>query len=152
MHEQTTVKRHFNIIDFLVILFLVATVLTLVLRSNLSVDVFSTDKETTVELQLEVVSTAPIHDTLTVGTAVLLAKDGKPFATVTEVSSRVAVENDENKELYKVVYRLTASGTVGNKGYVVSDGIPVSKNETFACKTNLAGEFSGLVLSVSALS
>ncbi len=153
MHDQASVKRHFNIIDFLVLVFLAATVLTLILRSNLSVDIFSTDKETTVELQIEVIAAPPLHDTLTPGTTILLAENGKTFATVKNASSRIAVSTEENHdELYKVVYTLTASGTVGTKGYVISENIPVSNNETFTCKTNLAGSFDALVLALSSLS
>ena len=152
MQDQVPVKRHFNIIDFLVIVFLAATILTLILRSNLSTDIFSTDQETAVELQIEVVSATPLHDSLTVGST-LLTEDGSVFATVQEASSRTEVEGEDTKEaLCKVVYRLTAQGTVGTKGYVISDGIPVSKNETFRLKTNLAGPFDALILSVSALS
>ena len=153
MHEPSSAKRHFNIIDFLVIIFLAATILTLVLRSNLSVDVFSTDKETTLELQIEIIATAPLHDTLATGTVLLIEENGKTFAAITEASARTEVESeDADQKLYKVIYRATAAGSIGTKGYVLSNGIPVCANETFVCKTALSGPLDALVLSVSALS
>lgn len=153
MHDQTAPKRRFNIIDFLVIVFLIATVVTIVLRSNLETEIFSTDKPTTVVLELEVVAAEPLHDALTKGTLLLLSESGISFGTVTETGTRVADnQEDADDQTFKAVYRITADGAIGNKGYLLESGIPVAPNETFSLKSNLAGPFDGLVLSVSSVS
>ncbi|HAZ19043.1 MAG TPA: hypothetical protein DCY74_09600 [Clostridiales bacterium] len=153
MNDQSAVKRKFNIIDFLVIVFLVATILTLVLRSNLETELFSGDKAAMLEIQLEVTAIAPLHDALTAKSTVSIWESSALLGEIVQEGNRVLVGSDENgRELYKSVYILTIEGTLGNSGYVLPDHIPISANETFVCKTEKAGPFKGIVLSLCTLS
>ncbi len=140
MKNNTAKKHRFNIIDFFLIITVLACVIGIAIRYNLSENLVQSHDSATVTVMIRSLLDENV-DQLVVGDAYFYQTSGKPFGTLTSVQTTPAknryIKNDGTVYVSEFQNRVDVICTLEIEGYHSKDGFLIDGATYIGCGSDI---------------